>query len=204
MKKIVILLLVVFSFTSCTQKIGYVNTETLIKEYNKTKDVEAEMKVKAENLQKDLEGLIAGFQTKVADYQKNANKLSAKSRAEKEQQLGQEQQMIQQKQQQVQQQVQNDGQAAIKEIAEKVSEFVKEYAKKNGYNLILGTVELNGAVMYGDEKSDLTDTILKSLNDSYSSTDTDSKEEKEEKEDTPTKEESKEETSETKKEEPKK
>jgi len=192
MKKIVILLLIVFTFASCTQKIGYVNTEKLIKEYKGTEVVEAEMKVKSEKFQKEIEMLVAGFQAKVADYQKKAKRMSSKKRAQAEQELGVEQQMIQQKQQQVQYQVQNDGQAEIKKIAEKVNDFVKEYAKKNGYKFILGTVDLNGAVMYGDDEADITYKVLKAMNNSYKKDDNSSSTKEEDK---------KESTPETKKEE---
>ncbi len=196
MKKIIIALVAIVSLASCTQaKFGVVNTEKLIKEYKETVDAEATIKEKSEKTQKDLEHLYQAFQAKVADYQKNVRKMSAKVRAQKEQELGQEQQMLQQKQQQAQYQVQNDGQEAIKKIAEKVNTYIKDYGKKNGYQIIFGTVDLNGAVMFNEDKIDLTDVILKALNDQYtngSST----------KEETPVKEEVK--TEETKKEENKK
>jgi outer membrane protein len=196
MKKIIIALVAIVSLASCTQaKFGVVNTEKLIKEYKETVDAEATIKEKSEKTQKDLEHLYQAFQAKVADYQKNVRKMSAKVRAQKEQELGQEQQMLQQKQQQAQYQVQNDGQEAIKKIAEKVNTYIKDYGKKNGYQIIFGTVDLNGAVMFNEDKIDLTNVILKALNDQYtngSST----------KEETPVKEEVK--TEETKKEENKK
>jgi len=196
MKKIVIALLAVITLASCTQaKFGVVNTEKLIKEYKETVDAEAQIKEKSEKMQKDLETSIQAFQNKVVEYQKSAAKMSAKTRAQKEQQLGAEQQQLQQRQQQAQYQVQNDGQAAIKKIAEKVNTFIKDYGKKNGYQIIFGTVDLNGAVMYNEDKIDLTDTVLKALNDKYSSGSTT-------KEETPVKTEDKKE--ETKKEDDKK
>lgn len=202
MKKILFVLIAVITLTSCTQKNGFVNTEKLIKEYKGTVAVEAEMKAKSEKEQKNLELLIAGFQAKVAEYQKSASKMSPQNRAKQEQGLGAEQQMLQQKQQQMQYQVQNEGQEAIKKIAEKVSEFIQDYGKKNGYQMIFGTVDLNGAVMYGDEKTDLTEIVLNAMNDAYKKEDSSDKEEikedkKEEVKETPK-------ATETKKEEPKK
>ena len=172
MKKIVIALVAILTLASCTQpKVGVVNTEKLIKEYKETVNAEAEIKENSEKTQKDLEHLYQAFQAKVTDYQKNAAKMSSKVRVQKEQELGAEQQMIQQKQQQAQYQVQNDGQAAIKKIAEKVNTYIKDYGKKNGYQIIFGTVNLNGAVMYNEDKVDLTDVVLKALNDKYTSGD---------------------------------
>lgn len=181
MKKILFVLMATLTLASCTQKIGYVNTEKLIKEYKGTVIVEAEIKEKSEKEEANVKMLITAFQNKVAEYQKGAGKMSAKARQQAEQQLGAEQQMIQQKQQQIQYQVQGEGQAAIKKIAEEVDVFIKDYGKKNGYQMIFGTVNLNGAVMYGDAKTDLTDIVLTSMNDSYGKKDTsDKKEEKKE------------------------
>jgi len=168
MKKVVIALLAIVTLASCTQaKFGVVNTEKLITEYKETKDIEATVKVDEEKAKKEVDNLIQSFQAKVVAYQKAARKMSAKKRAAKEQELGAEQQMIQQKQQQVQYDVQNNGQKAIKGISEKVNDFVKDYGKKNGYQIIFGTVNINGAVMYNEDKIDLTDILLKELNDSY-------------------------------------
>lgn len=168
MKKALIALLAIVTLASCTQpKIGVVNTEKLITEYQGTKDVDAELKAKQEKATQDIESLIKAFQVKVAAYQKAAAKMSKKVRAEKEQALGAEQQMIQKRQQELPYKLQNDNAEAIKKIAKTVNDFVKDYGKKNGYQTIFGTVNLNGAVMYNEAKVDLTDMLLKSLNDSY-------------------------------------
>lgn len=178
MNKVIIALLAVVTLASCTQpKFGVVNTEKIITEYQETVDAEAKIKVTEENSKKEIDALVQAFQVKVGEYQKNASKMSSKKRAQTEQALGAEQQMIQQKQQQVQYQIQNEGQKVIKEIATNVNDFVKDYGKKNGYQIIFGTVNLNGAVMYSEDKVDLTETILTALNNSYKKGDASTKEE---------------------------
>ncbi len=204
MKRILFVLIATITLTSCTPKNGFVNTEKLIKEYKGTIAVEAEMKAKSEKEQKSLELLIANFQAKVAEYQKNERKMSPQNRAQKQQELGSEQQMLQQKQQQMQYQVQNEGQEAIKKIAEKVNDFIQDYGKKNDYQMIFGTVDLNGAVMYGDKKTDLTEIVLNAMNDAYKKDDSSDKEEVKEDKKEEVKETSTDKTTETKKEEPKK
>lgn len=168
MKKVIIALVAMVSLASCNQaKLGVVNTEKLIKEYQETVDAEASIKEKQDKMQKDLEASYKAFQVKVDNYRKNAAKMSNKKRQETEQQLGAEQQQLQQLQQQAQYTVQNEGQEAIKKIAEKVNTYIKDYGKKNGYQIIFGTVDLNGAVMYNEDKIDLTETVLTALNNQY-------------------------------------
>lgn len=168
MKKLVITILAIVTLASCSQpKLGVVNTEKLIKEYKGTVKVEADIKEKNEITTKELEKLFQAFQVKVGVYQRTAAKMSPSERAAKEQELGAEQQMLQQKQQQAEFKAQNDGQKAIKKIAETVNSFVNDYGKNNGYQIIFGTVDLNGAVMYNEETVDITETILTSLNEAY-------------------------------------
>jgi len=168
MKKLGLIVIFAISLISCTQtKIAYVDVEEIMKEYKGTKDTEVAMKVKSEKLKAELDSLVVGWETKAREYQQKAPKMSAKSRAEREQVLMQEQQTIGQRQQIVQQQVQTEGQESLKTLSKEINDFVKTYAKEKGYNFILGTSGDSGTVMYGEEKADITDDVLVQLNKSY-------------------------------------
>ena len=167
MKKLVIVFATVLLFASCTQtKIGYVDVEELMKEYDATKDVEAELKVEQEKMGKSLDSLSVAFQGKVEAYYKKAQRMSAKSREAKEAELQQEQQVIKQAQGQAQQILQQKSQEGIDALTKTVDSVVTAYATANKYNMILGT-QGNGTVMYGDDVMNLTETILDVLNTAY-------------------------------------
>ena len=167
MKKLVIVFVSVLLFTSCTQtKIGYVDVEEIMKEYDATKDVEASLKSEQEKMGKSLDSLSAVFQTKVQAYYKKAQRMSAKSRQTAEAELQQEQQALQVKGQEAQQILQQKSQEELKKLGEKLDDAVEEYATANKYNMILGT-QGNGTVMYGDDVLNLTETILDILNEAY-------------------------------------
>ena len=51
-------------------------------------------------------------------------------------------------------------------IVSKVKDEIKEYGEANGYTYILGGGE-GGSVLYGQDANDLTEQILKILNDKY-------------------------------------
>ena len=168
MKKIGLIAILTITLISCTQtKIAYVDVEELMKEYKGTKDIEATMKVKSDKLKAELDSLVVGWETRARDYQQNAQKMSPKNRAAREQVLMQEQQAIGQRQQVIQQQVQGEGQESLKTLSKEINDFVKNYAKEKGYNFVLGTSGNNGTVMYGEEKADITDDVLVQLNKSY-------------------------------------
>lgn len=169
MKKLVVVFASVLLFASCTQsKIGYVDVEEIMKEYDATKDVEAALKAEQENVGKSLDSLSANFQAKVQDFYKKAQRMSAKSRQAKEAELQQEQQALQLKGQQAQQALQQKSQDEIEKLTKKLDKAVAEYAKTNKFTMILGT-QGNGTVMYGEDQTNLTETILDVLNEAYES-----------------------------------
>jgi outer membrane protein len=49
-------------------------------------------------------------------------------------------------------------------ILQEVNSFIQEYGKKHNYRLILGTTN-DGSILYGDEADDLTEEIIKELNE---------------------------------------
>ncbi len=163
MKKILLLLTVIFSLASCTQKIAFVDVEQLMKGYDETKTMEADLKSKQDKLKFSLDSLALGFQQKVQDYQKKSASMSPQSRQQLEQQLMQEQQQIQGQQQQASQMLQQISQESFQALSKKVDSFVAIYAKDKGYKMILGT-NGKGTVMYGDEKLDITEQVLENLN----------------------------------------
>ena len=66
-----------------------------------------------------------------------------------------------------QQQIAQESQSLNDSVINKVKKFVQSYGKSNSYNFILGSNEA-GSVLYGEAPSDLTQEILKSLNEKYS------------------------------------
>ena len=78
----------------------------------------------------------------------------------------QKQQMIQQMQQQESAKLTAEIQKKTDSIIDKVYDFFDEYGKKNGYKYIYGK-NSSGSLMYGDAQNDITDAVLKALDDAY-------------------------------------
>lgn len=169
MKNLMGIITLVFLMASCTQvKIAHVDVEEVLKEYEGSKKAEEEMKAQSEKMASELDQLAIPFQQKVQEYQKNSQNLSATDRQKKEQELMQEQQLIQQRQQMAQQQVQAEGQKKIEKINEDIDDFLESYAKSKGFTYILGTSEQTKSVLYGEESLNITDEVIKALNENYS------------------------------------
>ncbi|MBP1838681.1 OmpH family outer membrane protein [Formosa algae] len=168
MKKISLLVVTLITMASCqqTQKIGFVDNSKLINEYQEKIDVEAKYKTMIEASNKTTDSLAQAFQAEYQEFQAQASKMPQNEAQARYQQLGQKQQMLQQQIQMGEQQITVESQKEIDSLISKVRKFVKNYGENNAYDYILGSNDA-GSVMYGKDADDLTETLVKALNDSY-------------------------------------
>lgn len=167
MKKLSILFVVAVLGMSCTQtKIGYVDVQEVMKEYNAAQAIESELKLEQENISKSLDSLMGPFQAKVQDFYANQATMSASNRQKVEQELQQENQQLQQQQQQVQQYLQQKGVGEIEALTKKIDSTVGVYASANSYKMIMAT-QATGQVIYGDDSVNITDAVIDILNAEY-------------------------------------
>lgn len=153
--------------TSCQQeKIGYVDNVKLMDEYQQKIDVESKFKVKADALAKKRDSISQAFQIEAQAFQAKAQSMSQTKAQEEYAAMQQKGQIIGQQLQQQDQQLQIEGQTEMDSIVSKVKDEIKAYGKSNGYSYILGGGD-GGSVLYGKEANDLTDEIVKLLNDKY-------------------------------------
>ncbi|RIV72592.1 OmpH family outer membrane protein [Flagellimonas aequoris] len=166
MKKIMILALAVTAMACQQNKIGFVDSVKLMDEYQEKMDVEARFKTKADAMTKKRDSISQSFQMELQAFQAKAQKMSQQSAQEEYGQLQQRGQYIGQQLQQEEQQLQATSQVEMDSLVKKVKKEIKEYGKANGYTYILGGGD-GGSVLYGEEANDLTQAILKILNDKY-------------------------------------
>ncbi len=166
MKKFGVLIGLVL-LTACQQsKIGYVDNVKLMDGYQEKIDVEDSYKAKAEKLGKQRDSISQAFQIEVQAFQTKAQSMSQKKAQEEYALIQQRGQMMGQSLQQQEQSLQAEGQEKMDSVVKKVKAEIEAYGKANGYTYILGGGE-GGSVLYGSEANDLTEEVLKLLNDSY-------------------------------------
>ncbi|WP_339710894.1 OmpH family outer membrane protein [uncultured Kriegella sp.] len=166
MKKLFLTLLVL-GILSCEQsKIGYVDNVKLMDDYQEKIDVEAKFKVKADALAKKRDSISQAFQMEAQAFQAKAQKMAQQKAQEEYGQMQQRGQLIGQQLQQEDQQLQSEGQIQMDSIVSKVKSEISAYGKANGYTYILGGGQ-GGSVLYGTDANDLTDEIVKILNEKY-------------------------------------
>ncbi|WP_298340748.1 OmpH family outer membrane protein [uncultured Algibacter sp.] len=172
MRNVIYVVLAMLIFASCEKpnKIGFIDNGTVINDYQKKKDVEAKFQAKEEAFRKRADSISLAFQAEAQKGQAEAQRVARSNRKRAEELMAglqQRQQILQQQMQSEQQNLTKEFQTEIDSVISNVKDFVKDYGKTNGYNYILGTSDAAATVMYGQEQSDLTKTILDALNADY-------------------------------------
>jgi outer membrane protein len=149
---------------TATTKIGYADVDYIFEKMPESKQVESELKVVQTQLKNQIDGKYAEFQKKLADYQANLNTMLDAVRVNTERELQQLQQNLEKLQQDAQTTIQNKQVQLMKPIYDKVGKAIEDVAKENGYTLVLsGQVGGIDVVLYADDKSHISDLVLKKM-----------------------------------------
>jgi len=153
---------------SASEKIVFVNQDSLLTKYEYYKDLKVKFEGKTKNAQSDIQSKGQAFQREVAEYQKNAGTLSADQRKATEERLGRKQQELQTYQQNAGGALQNEQATETEKLYDKVADYLKTYAKGKGYKMVLTYSKGNSAILFADESLDVTNEVIKGLNAEYS------------------------------------
>jgi outer membrane protein len=149
-------------------KIGYYHSDSINEHYKLITAIQ-------EDLEKELNQMSIGFETKVKNFEnwarsydeKMKNNMLISSEIQKFQEQFQQRQMaLAQEEQQLQakmQQLQNDN---LVKAFNRIEAYVKTYAEENEYDLILQYAK-GGQVIYISPAMDVTNDIVKGLNADY-------------------------------------
>ncbi|MGB4775817.1 MAG: OmpH family outer membrane protein [Daejeonella sp.] len=150
-----------------SEQIVYVNSDSLLNNYEYFKIIKEKFQTKSKKAQADLTAKGGAFQREVAEYQKNAATLSADQRAVTEERLARKQQELAAFNQNAGSALQNEETAENEKLYNKVSEFLKKHAKTKGYRMVLTYSKSNPTVLFADESLDVTKEVVTGLNEEY-------------------------------------
>lgn len=172
MKKFIALTIILIGAASCqeSQKVAFVDSEKVYEEYQEKIDIEAEITKKQEDFKKKTDSLGMAYQMEAAPMQAKFGKLSQQQQQSNPEILafGQKWQMIESQIKAQEQSMQDELQKNLQELDTNVEEFIAAHAKKNNYSFVLGKNK-SGGLIYGNEASDITETVIKELNEQYNS-----------------------------------
>lgn len=149
------------------EKIVYVNSDSLLNNYQYFKDLKTKLDAKSKTAQADMQSKSQAFQREVTQYQQQQNTMAADQRASTEQRLARKQQELQAYQQNAGQALQNDQADEQEKLYNKVADYLKVYAKDKGFKLVLTYSKGNSTILFADESLDVTSEVIKGLNEAY-------------------------------------
>lgn len=159
-------------------EIVYVNSDSLLANYDYFKDVRTRLQGKSKKAEQDLQAKAGAFQKEVAQYQQAAAGMSAQQRAATEQRLSQKQQQLAAQNQNAGNELATEEGEEMKKIYDQVESYLKDLSKEQGYKMVLTYSRGNSAILYSDSTLDITSSVVKGLNEQYKKEKEQPKEEK--------------------------
>ena len=146
------------------QKIGQVDIQYVLTSLPEYKEVELQLKALETELTNQSQNKEKEFQDKYQDYLANGQNMAEVVRADKEKELQQMQQGFTEFQQTAQISLQNKSTELLNPLYTKIGDAINLVAVENGYSHIinLGVAQLD-IILYGDEKFDVSNLVLKKL-----------------------------------------
>lgn len=178
MKKILSLCTFALVLISCQEttsskadfKTGYIDTSVLLEKYEKFKDENEKFKVKSEELGRPLESKARQLQAEKDAFQRNAQVNGQAWAQQKYTELQQREQQILQERDQVLGKIQEEGGKLQDTLIKQVKKYIRDFGKKEKFDYIFTTSEDAPSVIYAKESYNLTEKILKKLNEEYKAT----------------------------------
>jgi outer membrane protein len=149
-----------------TPRIAYARSYDLIDKYDGMKEARMTFEAKKSAWQSNIDSLTQGLQNAIGKFNTESHSLSPAQKNELQQFLaGKEQELIHYTKA-VEEKAQEEDKQMMQAVLNQVNSYVEEYGQKNGYDVILGT-SVSGSVLFAGKSLDVTEEILKGLNESY-------------------------------------
>ena len=177
MKKVLVGIAMMVAIVSCNKtteakdfKTAYIDTNKLLEESTEAKDIKAKYEAIAEEKGARLKVEVDKLEAEKNAFQANAQKNGQAWAQQKYGELQQREQQILQERDQVLAQIQTEGGKLQDTLIKQVKKYIKDFGKKEKFDYIFTTSEDAPSVIYAKDSYNLTDKLLKELNDQYKAT----------------------------------
>ncbi len=145
---------------------AYVNSDSLAANYLYFSEINDQLETKRAKYEKEFANRANGLQRQIQDFQQTANNMTIAQARAVEEDLTRKQQNLQQYQQSLTQELLKEEAKLNKELYEKVATYLADYGKSKGIDFIF-KYSTAGEIWYGDSSYDITEEIIKGLNEQY-------------------------------------
>ena len=155
--------------TASQGDIVYLQLDSLVNNYGMFKDLSSELESKTQAIKDDIDKRGRAFENDVKDFQQKAQKgLLTQSDIQQQQQvLGQREQDLNAYVQQKQLEVADEQTVLYRKVLDALKAYLEKMNQETRYSMIINTSDSTDNVLHGDSRFDITNIVVKGLNDEY-------------------------------------
>jgi outer membrane protein len=157
----VISLMIVSPSYALGLKIGYVDFLKIFNDYQKTQDYETKLENKRDQMKE--KNKLEQKEQEIQEMRQSLEALKEEKKQEKTQEIREKYIALEKLKRKIVSDLKAESDEKMEEIIDDIESVIEQQAKKRGYDMIVN----ENAILYGGEKLDLTDTVLKTLNKQY-------------------------------------
>ena len=158
------------SAASAVPVIAFVNTDSLLTQYEFFKNNQTNLEARGRRAESDLQSRSRTLENEVRSAQQRAQSgsLTQQEAMELEQQIMKKQQDLMSYRDKLTQDLAAEEQRLVRELNENIVAYLKDYGQQQHYTYVLGYNLGNSNVLFAADSLDITQQVLRGLNEEYS------------------------------------
>ena len=148
--------------------IAFVNSDTVSKYYEFAKKIQKTLTTKRSEAEGQIKSKYFAYESLVQEFEKASPIMGDREKMEKAQKIRLLEQEIMQVEQQLSEQVSREELELTQSYIVKTNDYMQEIGKTLGYDYVM-SYRVGGAMLYANERHDITNEIIKLLNERYES-----------------------------------
>ena len=146
--------------------IAYVNSDSLLKNYDYFKDLEKQFTEKRDKLNAEYQNRGMGLQREIENFQATAGNMTQNQARAVQEDLSKKQQNLMMYQEQLGQQLMQEEARMNTALYDKVAAYLREYGLNKNLQIVL-TYTKGSGVLYANDSLDITNEVMIGLNEAY-------------------------------------
>ena len=149
-----------------SQGIVFINSDSLLQEYDFYKDQKSKFEAEQERIKNELKGESDKLQKDAAVYQQQAIGMTDMERQNKEQELGMRQQRLMDKKDQLLSKLDELQAGSSEELYNRLNEYLRTFNKDKNFQFVLG-YQKGGGILFANDSLNITHQVIQGLNSAY-------------------------------------
>ncbi|WP_235941445.1 OmpH family outer membrane protein [Cyclobacterium roseum] len=147
-------------------KVAYIVTDSVINNFTYFKEKSAEIAEKGKKYEGELTNRARGFEQEVQNFQSSASSMTINQARAKEEELVTKERNLVAFRENIMQELSADETKLYNDVYDMIQEYLDTYAVENDLEMILSYTR-GGGVWYANKTLDITDSVVKGINEDY-------------------------------------